>query len=396
MKKMLAMFLVTTLSLSMLAGCGSNSDAEKNASAQNKPSTVNTGDNNKKDTPPADKTDKEDSSKENTDTPEGGIRENGKLPEDVKELTAEEYAHYTNSFMTAFKELDMDALSSYITDETDLEKLTIIHDDANAVAFWKKVVGAMEFFPDSNLLIAKSTDYIYGNWYTQAWKDNKELPDSTAALTPEEVTALYDQYFEAAPYVCGFPRKAFYVEDGYFHAALDDCLESVAYERPHDLLDYNDCLQYGALLMGKQDSLGLGYEYIAEDIPAYQKLYEKDLDTLVSELEAALPDSKKNGSFYERYQNYYVPAENRAILQQYFNENIECYLQLGNLCYLDKADVDIDFPMSSGTEETRSRLKNYNIVNRRILLKFPENFNNNFSFFCDIADKLVEKGMLPK
>lgn len=395
MKKLLIMLLVTTLSLSMLAGCGSNSDTEKNASTQNKPSTENTG-SDKKDTPPADNTDNDNAGEDGTGTPEGGIRENGKLPEDVEELTAEEYAYYTDSFFKAFQTLDLDVLFSYFDDEYAIEALTAIHDDADALDFWNKIISTIVYFPDSNLLIAKSTDYIYGNWYTQAWKENKEIPESTANLSKEEVLALYDQYFADAPYVCALPRKAFYVKDGHFRVSLDPLLDSIHYERPYTLTDFNNCLQYGSLLMGKQDSLSLGYEYIAKDTPAYQKLYEKDLDTMVSEVESVLSDSDRSGSFYKSYQNYYVPAENRAILQQYFNENIDCYMMLGNLCYLDKADVDHDFPMYVGTQETRSQLKNYNIVNRHLLLKFPDNLSNNFNFFYEIADKLVKNGTLPK
>lgn len=402
MKKLLVMLLVSALSLSMLAGCGANGEDPDSGRENHEVSADAENDEDKQqdaeDSNADNADDEDDAEAESTEAAEGGIRENGQLPEDVEELTEEEVYYHMGVVFEAFRTLDTQTLATYTDDESLLEHLDAVREDAEALDFWNKIVGEMVYFADSDILMAKSSGYIYGNWYTQAWKEGKELVDEVAELSKEEALALYDQYFAEAPYVCGqiIDELDPVIEDGYLICEMDGILESVWYAELSEIWGIFDPIDYAVLLMGAEDCFGLGYDYLAEDMPAYETVLSMNLNDIYTVVEEQIPEEKKDGLYYEYYQKYVVPEENRAIMQQAIDENVQAYRTLYSVWVMEKADVETDYPMSYATEETRSQLKNYNVVNCYHIRRFPTDFGNDFTVFYEVAEKLIASGALPQ
>lgn len=395
MKKLLVMFLVSALSLSMLTGCGAGGAGADSGRESQETSADGSQEQEKAGGNAEDYADADNADAEET---EGSIRKNGELPADVEELTEEEMCYYMTQIFRAFQTLDTETLSEFTDSDYVLEHLDEIREDEEALAFWNNVVGKMVYFEDSDLLLAKSNTYIFGQWYEQAWKENREIVEDVSDLSKEEVLAIYDQYFEEAPYVCGSVadelRWNMEIVDGHIQCSLDNILECVGYEELDEYWEDVDTLNYGRLLLGDECTLNMGYDHIQEDIPEYETLLSMNLDDIVALIEEQLPEDKKSGFEYDCYMQYYVPEDTRAILQQYFDEKVDCYRGVSSVwAYAPDNGARTYY---DATEETISQLAQYNIVEPYYLSGLISNFENDFDMFYNVVEVLIESGELER
>lgn len=395
MKKLFAAILVTVLAVSSLTACsdkpakGSSSSLpdtmESSLNAlDSKTETENTGD--------ADVyTDTDDGS---TNDSTGGIRENGSLPEYAEELTDEEREYYFGHIYDAFVALDTETLTDYALDSDVLEILDAIRNDAQALDFWNKITGSTKYFADSDLLLIKSTEYIYSRWYTEHWENNTELPNSTEDLSYDETMAIYDKYFAEAPYTCGQLKDLMEIQDGYIKCDLGDIFDTAYGPKMRHVMSMNG-MYYGSLLMAKDGKMNLGFDYIKEAFPEYEAYMSLNLDKLVDITSASISEEDKAGNTYTDYfEKYIIPEDSRAILQRYVDENFTCLRTESDLKVFYPADAEKDYPYYRGTAEAKEALKNYNIVNIIRIYEYPQDFGHSFSPFFYAIIRLAESGEL--
>lgn len=389
MKKIVMLLLVMTMSLTMFTGCG-EAGAGKGASVDKEGSTEKQDD--------AGEESEDADTAEDEEAENSNVRKNGALPNDKADLTEEEVYYHLGKIFRAFQKLDIETLAEYTNSEYTLEKLETLRNDAEALEFFNMIVGDMVYFEDCDLLLAKSSDYIFTKWYTDAWKSGAELPDDVEDLDRDETLAIYEKYYAEAPWVCGTLADNLMgwdatIENGYLKCNLDRILNGVGYEELDDIMEYGSPLDYADLLMGEH-LLSLGYDHIKEDMPNYQTVLSMNLDDIVALIEAELSEEDKAGFWYDCYAQYYVPEASRAVLQQYFDENVECYRELSHLWACAPANFEDDYPLYHATDKARAEMEKYNIVHTYYIYEFTESFDNNFDLFYNVAELLLESGKL--
>lgn len=395
MKKLFAALLVTVLAVSSLTAC---SDKPAKGSSSSLPDTMESSQN-----APDSKTDTEntgdadvhpDAGDDGSDASTGGIRENGSLPEYPEELTDEEREYYFGHIYDAFVALDTETLADYALDSDDLEILDAIRNDAQALDFWNKITGSMKYFADSDLLLIKSTEYIFSRWYTEYWKNNAEIPASTEDLSYEETMAIYDKYFAEAPYTCGQLKDLMEIKEGYIKCDLESIFDTAYGPKLRHVMGMNG-MYYGSLLMAKNATMNLGYDYIKEAFPEYEAYMSLNLDKLVDITSASISEEDKAGNTYTDYfEKYVIPEDSRAVLQRYVDENFTCLRTESDLKVFYSADAENDYPYYRGTAEAKEALKNYNIVNIIRIYEYPQDFGHSFSPFFFAIIRLAESGEL--
>lgn len=390
MKKLVVMLLAATLSLSTLAGCGEKKPAQ-NTSVGNEVSQEKQNDTEEY-------IEDEDVSEAEAEEDNSNVRKNGELPSDKNELTDEEVSYHLGKIFKALQNLDVETLAEYTNSDYTLENLEELRADAEAVEFWNAVVGDMVYFEECDILLAKSSDYIYSKWFTQSWQNGAELEEYVEDMDKEEVLAIYDKYYAEAPWVCGSLKDTLLgwdvsIEDGYLKCNLDRILSDIGYEDLGNLMEYGETLNYGELLMGDQ-ILSLGYDHILEDMPNYATILSMKLDDIVALAEAQISEDEKFGFSYDCYVDYYVPEASRAMIQKYIDENVECYREMSHLVAFAPANFDDVYPLYYATDEVRSELEKYDIVQKYYIYEFTENFDNNFELFYDAAETLIDSGVL--
>jgi len=266
-------------------------------------------------------------------------------------------------FFKAFQELDIEGVKPYLS-ESDFEEISIlfesIKEDEEDVAFWNNTIGTMIYFPDSDVLVRKSWDYIQAKWYTDCWKENAEIPGEDADEFPQEyLDDIYDRYYADAPYctVYGFGEASMDIseETGSVICWKSGFTDALGIEGFYILSSMKNLR--AAIMMNNVSALGLGYEYIAEDIPGYEALLSKDIDQMIAILDEVV-DPEKKDLYLDTYRNYYKNGETKEILQQFLDERCEIYRNLSNIIFFLPADMDKDFyEVWNLTEENKAILK---------------------------------------
>ncbi|MGN0537152.1 MAG: hypothetical protein ACI4M3_04155 [Acutalibacteraceae bacterium] len=388
-KKMTAMLLAAALSLTFLTACGDN---KPTSGTESKASEVSTEKGE----------DKESSLAENSGT-------DGELMLDADDLTDEQIAKFAEILFTAVQKLDVETLKMYTEkDDNVIEVLSEIAATPQYKDLWEKTVGKMIYLPKSSILLAKSPQWLFCKWYTLKAEENAEIPDSVSKLTLDEVNDFYNKYYDECPYIAAhiddITIKPDNDETGRLVFDIEHILESVWLER---ISEYNYLPQYtgdnyGTYLFGDEDSLSLGYDYIATEdkIPDYKDFLAMNLDKFVEVVESVGEIKGSDTSiFYEYYEKYYKDEKNRAIIQKWLNENCVAMRDLSSVTYFYKADLDCDFPVYLIKDEEKELVKDLDIVCKSVMYEFPGRLKNDTDYLgilFYIAETMVKRGLLPK
>jgi len=324
------------------------------------------------------------------------IRENGKLPDDPEELTEDEVAYYAGLTFTAVQELDCDTLALF-TDESIIDDLRAVKEDPTALEWWNRIIGELMYFPKEDVLIGKSFRYIFSSWYTDCVENNVPLPESIEDLTLEEAQAIYDKYYESAPYeaVDGLVYHLDYtVEDGYFR-----CFISEIFYDLHNA-DLSDCLRqtwdsYGplnasVLLLGESGSLN-DESYIRKEFPEYEQILSMNLSSL-TEILTPYFEEDSSGILGAYFEEYLVNENNRAILQKYFTEN--CTIKRGPvwLSLFMPVDLEYSYPVYLLSEDEKEQIAELNLINFRSISGLSKTYD--FNSYYELIKLLIDKGIL--
>lgn len=322
---------------------------------------------------------------------------------DARSLTDDQVAEYAEILFTAVQNLDIETLKNYTEEDDDsVEVLEKIAAAPEYQELWEKTVGQMIYLPKSSVILAKSPSWLFSKWYTIKAEENAEIPDSVRELTLEEVNEFYDTYYDACPYVAGklsrWEIEPYNDEDtGKLLFDIEQILVPVGFSEleASALLNRSDYGKYGVYLFDDQSSLGLGYDYLGQEdqIPVYQDLLSMDLDKLVEIVESSNPP--EDHYYYGYYVQYYKDEANRAIIQEWMNENCVVLRTLSSVEYFYTANLDYDYPADCIVRDERELVKDLNIVNNEPVLWFPREFGE-FSAFYQIAKSLIDRGLLPE
>lgn len=386
-KKITAMLLAAALSLTLLTACGDNKPTSGTESKAGE-SSIAKGE------------DKESSLAENNST-------DGELMLDADSLTDEQIAKFAEILFTAVQKLDVETLEKYTEkDDYVIDVLAEIAATPQYKELWEKTVGKMIYLPKSSILLAKSPQWLFCKWYTLKAEENAEIPESVCKLTLDEVNEFYNKYYEECPYIAAhiddITIKPDNDETGRLVFDIENILESVGLERisEYNYLPQYDGDNYGVYLFGDEDSLSLGYDYIAweENIPDYKDLVAMNLDKFVEIVESVEEIKGSNSSiYYNCYEKYYKDEKNRAIIQKWLNENCVAMRDLSTVTYFYKANFDCDYPVYLIKDEEKGLVKDLNIVSKGIIYSLPDRLKddtNDLGVFYNIANSLINQGLL--
>ena len=300
---------------------------------------------------------------------------------DARSLTDDQVAEYAEILFTAVQNLDIETLRNYTEEDDDsVEVLEKIAAAPEYQELWEKTVGQMIYLPKSSVILAKSPSWLFSKWYTIKAEENAEIPDSVRELTLEEVNEFYDTYYDACPYVAGklsrWEIEPYNDEDtGKLLFDIEQILVPVGFSEleASALLNRSDYGKYGVYLFDDQSSLGLGYDYLGQEdqIPVYQDLLSMDLDKLVEIVESSNPP--KDHYYYGYYVQYYKDEANRAIIQEWMNENCVVLRTLSSVEYFYTANLDYDYPADCIVRDERELVKDLNIVKFTFFMKHAIN-----------------------
>lgn len=370
----------------MLTGCGAK-NVEQNISTEQE-----------KDTASKVSAESQETVEEDVAATPDRIRENGQFA-NVEDLTEEELHYHMGVFLKAIQELDVETLRDYTDNNEMIYRFKLLGEDPAKVAFWNKVVDEMVYFEDSTLLVAKCPSYIYTKWFTEKAESGSKFPGSVGEISPEEADEIYNQYFASAPYMGGLLRDTLKadVQDGYLKFNMETVFDCLGFGLDSLFDTFSDELCCGALLFGVDEHFEYDEDtmtWLEQEIPEYRSVMSMNLAEIVSIVEAGLPEEEKAGIAWKFYQEYYVPQESRAILQEYFDQNVECYRYDLGLGFFTKASMELDYPWNCATEEDRAWLENKNLVNPSFIWEFLTDFETGFEPFCIVAQNLIKAGEL--
>ena len=345
---------------------------------------------------------------ENSEVVTGTIlEENGHLKESFEGHDRNELWEIADIVFKAYQEIDLDTLKIYLSEE-DYEdaasNLAAVKENAEDYQMWQNTVGKMIYFADSDVLLAKSTQWVEYRWYADCWKANAEIPaDESEDFTKEYLKGIYDKYYVEAPYIAVqdlSDEMNFRVEDGYVKCDISDILEEAEHGDWWDLFNsYLDGAFYAALILNSADCFGLGYDYIAyqpdgePQIPDYEVFYSKDLTKFVEVVEGY--NVEDTGIYMETFNNYYKDKAKRAIIQQYLNEKCEIIRGLSGLAIVFPANEE-HYGYQMLTEEDFAYIESLGIrcVEIDNMYEFPEYWGNNFSPYYELVQCVKYEGLL--
>lgn len=334
---------------------------------------------------------------------------NGSLEEDFEGHDRSELYEITDIVFKAYQELDLDTLRVYLSDSDFMEAsshLEPIKQDPKNYQIWQNTVGTMIYFADSDVLLAKSTAWVESSWYTDCWENGWLIPASSSEdFSRDYLENIYNTYYVNAPYIAcpNLSKEMDYrVENGYVRCDITGILEAVGHGYWVDLFNpYTDGYLYSALLLNNADCFTLGYNYILGDpeegvkIPDYEVLYEGDLSEFVKVVNKY--DIKdESGLYMETFVTYYEDETNRAIIQEYLDENCEIKRGLSEVAFFFPANFKEHYGYYDLTEDDIHYIESLGIecVMVNYIFEFPENWGNNFSPYYELVQCVKYEGLL--
>ena len=194
----------------------------------------------------------------------------------------------------------------------------------------------------------------------------------------------------------------FRVENGYVKCDITRILEVVNHGYWIDLFNpYSDGYLYSALLLNNADCFSLGYNYILGDpeegvkIPDYEVLYGGDLSEFVKVVNK-YDIEDESGLYMETFVTYYENEANRAIIQEYLDENCEIKRGLSEVAFFFPANFKEHYGYYDLTEEDIHYIESLGIecVMVNYIFEFPKNWGNNFSPYYELVQCVKYEGLL--
>ncbi len=306
--------------------------------------------------------------------------------------------YHTAIIIEAIKKLDVDTLKQYIEPE-NIERveqsINKIKSNQSDVDFWNNTVGTIFYLEESDILLMKSHEYTYGNWYTDCWKNNETIPaDDSVDFSNEYLDMIYEKYYKDAPYV------AYYNVANDFAVDINDegkvtfnpIFIYSNYECIVDCLMDTDINMRASVLLNEVDCLDLGYDYIKDDNEHFQLFLDKDLDGIVSKgIEMGVVDTEKIGTIYS---NNFRDENMKNVVKQFLNDNCTVVRDLSNIYIIAPANINNTFPLNALKGSDRDKLKEMGIEIITILsvLKFNED-DNDFVLLMDLSNLVIEHGL---
>lgn len=390
MKKKLTLLILMALLTNLIAGCAKSGSGKTPDTKETVPVTENreieTTEGQNKGEP------------ETKEVPDDGIRKNGELPESVDDLSEEELYHYIGVIFKAIQELDLETLTLYGTSEVDLKDYSAIAESEDAW-FWYEIMGNMMYFEDEDILVYKDPVYLFSKWYMESDASHVESVDETANIPNEEALEAYNLYYEECPYVATHLKYDvdFRIEDGFLKCNIGDFLDDVTASVNY-MTDLYDNFLFGPLLMGNQNCLRFGYEYITDTLPEYEELLSLDLDRICAVIDgmdtSAIDTESLESLYYQTYLTYYADEANRQIIQEYLDKNCFAVRDLSEVHIYKTVDYNTDTPLSHMNNADKEVLSDYNVYTRKGISNFTQGFNNGFAFFYELAKYLKDNGAL--
>lgn len=308
----------------------------------------------------------------------------------------------------AIQNLDAEALKPYVTEENYnmcAEGFAKVKADQTASELWANTIGKLVYYPEAKVIVGVDIEAVLAMWYTDMAKNNAEMPvEDTDDLSVEQLMNIYNEYFVNAPY--SFNRimepKVNIQEDGRIAVSVDTVIDNFYDESLKVILNpitrsHRDLpFDYYRVIMEREESLALGYDYIKDEFENFEALYAMDLDAFVT-VTQGIEDKYKDGSFWKTFEKYYLDETNRAIMEKYLTESCLVYRDLGNLVVFIPASFN-EFPGRTlkGEEKAAFEALGVPVYFKQRILAYPENFNNNFSAYATFADYAKAEGLVEK
>lgn len=404
MKRLLALLLAAAIPVSFLTACGDDTAAQgEESSVTSAAENAESGENGKNGGSGGSTAGMSDASEESA---ESAAEDMTML--DADSLTEEQERVFIEILFNAVQSFDFETLEKYTAADNDtVAVLKKISEDPVYKDLWDKTVGKMIFLPSYSVILAKSNTWLFSTWYMEKAEENAEIPDSASMLTLEEVNEFYDKYYDECPYIAGningYTLNPFNDEEtGKLLFDIRDILSPVGFENITELnyLEAYSDLNYGTYLFGEQDSLDIGYDYIAQEdnLPQYKEFLSFDLDKIVETVENDENIDKNNsGVIYDSFKKYYVNEENRAIVKKWLEENCTALRDLSTVYYFYPADYDCDFPVYCLSDEDKAVAKELNVAGKQVFRWFPSDLENGCDMlngFYELAEILISQGVL--
>lgn len=398
MKKIITIFLVLAMTVSLFVGCKKTETKPANdkpqTSSNDKPQT-NTP--TEKDEPSTIEDDPEETGAPVID--DSVIRPNGELPDGIGQLTSAEIEYYFKDIFYAVRDFDFEKLESYYPDGKFAD-LHAIYDNEEYRALWEKTIGQIIYLPKAKLMVSRSPAYAFSMWYTDAASKNAEIPENVGELPHDEVNAIYEQYFTNAPYIAAqldYFAIDFDVKDGRIVFTINEIFENLGFAEISDMSPRNYQDGYGRMVMGDENYLGLGYDYIKKETncPYYEEVMTLDLDKIFAVLDEE--EFKKESDFYyQNYELYYKNDEYRPIIQDWIKENCIALRALSNVRVFMKVDPSKEWPYYLAEGEEQEQLQKLECYTMEYVREFPHDLGNTYSLFFDVIETMVFAEKLPK
>lgn len=337
---------------------------------------------------------------EETQTPPV-IRENGSLPQDLNEISKEEFAYHFDIIMKALKELDVHTISTYSGDANLINMLTMVRGNVTYISYWTSIFNDITYLPNSDIVVYRSTDYIFSNWYKNLANAESEIVDDVAEIPNDMTEILYKASYKEAPFIATrlFSDNVTKVDGGYLIVDISKAFSNVLCELDNLLImddEGNESFSYARLLMGDNSCLSLGYDYITKNISDCDSIVSLDLDAIIKAYDSTLSQDEKNTFYYSYYEQFYKNDSYRPMLADYLKNFCKSVRSFSDVILYRPANIDNEYPYYQANDEEKDFLRSIDLYTAHKIYSFPEGFNGNFTFFYQIIDNLQYEGLIPR
>ncbi len=403
MKRLITLLLCLCVVFA-LAACGN--DSKEPSKPQDKPSATEPAPDNS--TPTEDENDATEPSG-GSDVTEDTIRENGKLPESESDLTRAERKHYIGKVMQAIIDLDTETMNEYASDNSAYIIRAVKEDDVYRT-MWEKTIGQSIYMEESNMLVYKDPEYIFGAWLTDLYKTGGQLKAKTEEYTEEEIVAIFDKYYAKAPYIAAeIDIKDDFdidIEDGKIVIDCNDCLKSTAWDELSDVGVPHPTVRTGEdlakLAFGSHCEVSLGLDYIADEgYTMWQAFITGDLGSIVTafdntqdyDMNIEITDTT-NQLMEMVYQHFYKDAERAQKIQLWMDENVLIVRDISSAHIYAAAETEETYPYYELTDAEKAELEGLKIYVKNSVHKHEGKTDSEFYPFYEVVAQMARLGAI--
>lgn len=314
------------------------------------------------------------------------IANEGLTYESVYDISQEQLNEVTAIIIEAVKALDIETIKKYTanSDEANsyIEKIEQIRNDEDSLKLWDNTIGKLIYLKESNVLVGKSLNYIYSQWYTDCAVNGINITSlSSRDMSLDNAVAIYNSYYKNAPYevvsVSSYNLN-YQLVDGRLVCSPYYVFTSLGYPDMNSV--FNDIaegsyMDYASLVIGKENNIS----------GVYSEFLNKDLNAVVEA--TTLTEEQSVGEYFEFYNNYLLNEENRTIIQDYMKSSVVVLRDDVAVCMFIQEDIDkiglseADLKVLQDSKITVARYFNF--------CDYPNYFDSAMVGFRYIADKLI-------